>query len=144
MKMKKVFIDTNIILDVIEERKQFVLESSNVLALQIWGKAELYATTLTFANAFYVLRKRIGKTSSIEKLRVVFDRLHVSPLGQSEYDAAMLMKPKDIEDNFQYCSALSSGCDVLVTRNVKDFPADGKIAVMSPNDFLNSLTAEKR
>lgn len=137
--MTKVFIDTNIILDVMLDREKFLLESSNVLALQILGEAELYATALTFANALYICRKLIGKEESIEKLSKVFEKLHVSPLGQEEYNAAMKMSHKDIEDNFQYCSAISAGCDVIVTRNIKDFPSDGKINVMLPKDFLNKL-----
>lgn len=142
--MKKVFIDTNIILDVILERKNFVLESSNVLALQVWNKIEIYATSLTFINSLYICRKEIGKDESINKLRTLFDRFQVSPLGQDEYNAAMAMPMKDIEDNFQYCSAVSAGCDVLITRNIKDFPADGKIKVMQPKEFLDSLVIDEK
>lgn len=138
--MSKVFIDTNIILDVILGREKFVLESSNILALQIFGKAELYATALTFANALYICRKLIGKEESIEKLSNVFEKIHVSPLGQKEYNAAMQMSHKDIEDNFQFCSAVSANCDVIVTRNIKDFPSHEKIKVMLPSDFLNSMS----
>lgn len=141
--MKKVFVDANIILDVLLERKEFMLASSNILALQIWGKAELYTTALTFANVLYVCRKALGKQKSINQLKTFFKRLHVAPLGQPEYDAAMLMDMKDIEDNLQYCSAVSAGCDVLVTRNIKDFPSEGAVRVMLPHDFLDSLVEEK-
>lgn len=137
--MKKVFIDTNIILDVILERKSYMLASSNVLAMQIWGQINLYGTALTFLNALYICRKSIGKEQAISKLKELFKHIKISPLGQDEYNKALLLSEKDIEDNFQYISAVSAGCDVLVTRNTKDFPKNGIIPVLEPQDFLDSL-----
>ena len=46
-------------------------------------------------------------------------------MGDDELSKALLMDDKDMEDNLQYRSAISAGCEVIVTRNVKDFPADG-------------------
>lgn len=142
--MKKVFVDANIILDVILKRKEFFLESSNVIDLAPAGDVEMYATVLTFANALYVCRPIVGKSNAIVKLKEMFCYLHIAPLGQEEYEAATLMSPKDMEDDFQYCAAVSAGCEVLVTRNVKDFPQNAKIAIMKPRDFLDSLVAEKK
>lgn len=141
--MKKVFVDANIILDVMLKREKFFLESSNVIDLAPTGDVEMFATVLTFANALYVCRPLIGKSNAIAKLKEMFGYLHIAPLGQEEYDAATLMSPKDMEDDFQYCAAVSAGCDVLVTRNVKDFPKNNKIAIMKPRDFLDRLAAEK-
>lgn len=107
--------------------------------MQIWGKAQLYATALTFANALYICRKELGKKEALNSLRNLFAKLNVSPLGQTEYDAAMLLPFKDVEDNLQYCSAVSAGCDFLVTRNVKDFPDNEQIAVMAPQGFLDTF-----
>ena len=46
----RVFLDTNILLDIIEGRQQFLLASSNVFDLGIRGLIEMFATPLTFAN----------------------------------------------------------------------------------------------
>lgn len=73
----------------------------------------------------------------------MFSYIHIAPMGQDEYDAATLMSPKDMEDNFQYCAAVSAGCDVIVTRNIKDFPKTSKIKVMMLGEFLDSFASEK-
>lgn len=140
--MKKVFVDANVLLDVLLQRGDFYLESSNVIDLAPGGEIELYATVLTFANVLYVCRPIIGKSQAIGKLKKMFDYIRIAPLGQEEYDASTLMSPKDMEDNFQYCAAISAGCDVIVTRNVKDFPKSKKIDVMLPLDFLDSFAEE--
>lgn len=141
--MKKVFVDANIILDVVLERQKYYLESSNVIDLAPSGVVEMYVTVLTFANALYVSRPVLGKANAIDTLEEMFKYFHIAPLGQEEYEAATLMSRKDMEDDFQYCAAVSAGCDVLVTRNVKDFPKNDKIAIMQPGDFLNSLVEDK-
>jgi len=48
---------------------------------------------------------------------------------------------KDFEDAMQYFSALSEGCDVIITRNKKDF-AESKIQVLEPQEFLDSFYGE--
>ncbi|MDO8952852.1 MAG: hypothetical protein Q7U86_09520, partial [Draconibacterium sp.] len=42
------------------------------------------------------------------------------------------------EDSLQYFSALRLDCDILITRNVKDFKG-AQLPVMTPDEFLNSL-----
>jgi hypothetical protein len=41
----------------------------------------------------------------------------------------------------QYFSAVSEGCDVIITRNKKDF-LESKIPVMEPQEFLDSFYGE--
>ena len=52
------------------------------------------------------------------------------------------MEDKDMEDNLQDRYVVSAGCEVIVTRNVKDFPADGEVRAMLPGDFLDSLVED--
>ncbi|HFB61523.1 MAG TPA: PIN domain nuclease, partial [Bacteroidetes bacterium] len=44
----------------------------------------------------------------------------------------------DFEDALQYFSALRAECDIIITRNAKDFKKS-RIAVMTPDEFLLSL-----
>lgn len=140
--MIKVFIDTNILIDVLLGRKNFLLQSSNIFQLADNEEIELYATALSFVNALYVSRKELGKDLALQKLKDFHDILRTAPMDDGELDKALLMGDKDFEDNLQYCSAVSAGCEVIVTRNIKDFPADDKIRVMLPGDFLDSLVED--
>lgn len=140
--MIKVFIDTNIMVDVLLGREKFLLQSSNIFQLADNEDIELYATALSFVNALYISRKELGKSTAIQKLREFHSILKTAPMDDSELDSALLMNDKDFEDNLQYRSALSAGCEVIVTRNVSDFPKDGEISAMLPGDFLDSLVKD--
>ena len=131
MAMDKVFIDTNIMIDVLLGRKKFLAQSSNIFQLADSGAIALYATALSFVNALYIGRKELGKSEALKKLKLFHDFLNTAP-----------MDDKDFEDNLQYCSACSAGCNVIVTRNVKDFPKDGEVRVMVPSEFLDAFAEE--
>ena len=137
--MKKVFLDTNVLIDVLEKREPFVKESANVVALGIYNIVQLQTSVLSLANCFYVTRKTLGKKDAIAAIRALRRYVHVSPMGENEFDLAFAQEASDNEDLLQYFSAISAGCEVLVTRNEKHFPADGDLSVMSPEAFLNGL-----
>lgn len=118
------------------------MQSSNIFQLADNEDLELYATALSFANAFYISRKELGKDLTLHKLKEFHDILKIAPMDDTELGEALIMNDKDFEDNLQYCSAISADCDVIVTRNVKDFPADGDIRIMLPSDFLDSLVED--
>lgn len=138
----KVFVDANIMIDVISNRKPFVEDSSNIINLATEGGFELYASSLSFVNTLYISRKDVGKEEAFKKLKLLHKVLKASPMDQDELDAAIAMDNKDFEDNLQYCSAVAAGCEVIVTRNVKDFPADGEVKAMLPGDYLDSLVED--
>uniref|UniRef100_UPI004029D6CC type II toxin-antitoxin system VapC family toxin n=1 Tax=Prevotella sp. TaxID=59823 RepID=UPI004029D6CC len=140
--MDKVFIDTNIIIDVLLGRKKFLAQSSNIFQLADSGAIALYATALSFVNALYIGRKELGKSEALKKLQLFHDFLNTAPMDEEELARAFMMDDKDFEDNLQYCSACSAGCNVIVTRNVKDFPKDGEVRVMMPSEFLDAFAEE--
>ena len=65
----KIFLDTNIVIDVIGNRQPFCEPAANILDMAYNGKVELYATALTFANALYVLRKSLGTEEATRYLK---------------------------------------------------------------------------
>ncbi|MST84470.1 PIN domain-containing protein [Prevotellaceae bacterium LKV-178-WT-2A] len=142
MVMDKVFIDTNIMIDVLLGRKKFLAQSSNIFQLADSGAITLYATALSFVNALYIGRKELGKSEALKKLKLFHDFLNTAPMDEEELARAFMMDDKDFEDNLQYCSACSAGCNVIVTRNVKDFPKDGEVRVMMPSEFLDAFAEE--
>ena len=73
MAMDKVFIDTNIMIDVLLGRKKFLAQSSNIFQLADSGAIALYATALSFVNALYIGRKELGKSEALKKLKLFHD-----------------------------------------------------------------------
>lgn len=87
--MIKIFLDTNIIIDVMEKREPYFLQSANLLELGYKGYVSLYATSLTFINALYISRKSIGKEAAIEKVKLLRNFIEISPMSAQEFDIAL-------------------------------------------------------
>lgn len=130
-----VFVDANVILDVLDQRELFLAESSNVLSLGAEYKITLYATAMTFATCIYILRKPMGYNNAVACINVLKEYIKISPLTQTEFDKAFSNPCPDVEDMLQYHSAISANCEVIVTRNGKHFPSTG-IPVLTPKEFL--------
>ena len=139
--MKKVFLDTNILLDTIEERR-FSDSSKAVVGKGNEGRIALYASLLSFVNISYIRRKHPVDEiySDLNNLRRI---LNVVPMDGAQLDAALNIRVKDFEDNVQFQCAKAAGCDVIVTNNTKDFVGLNGIDVMSSEDFLLDLFAEE-
>lgn len=140
--MKKVFLDTNIIIDILEHREPFFIQSANILELGYRKKLNLYATSLSFINGIYVCRKTIGKDEAIDKVKVLRQIIEISPMSAKEFDLALSSPFKDIEDSLQYFSALSARCNVIITRNKNDFPTSKKLVVLTPQEFFDFYSDE--
>lgn len=130
-----VFIDANIIIDVLDKREKFFEASSNVLSLGAEHKVVLYATALSMANCIYILRKPLGYEGAIACINALKEYIHISPLTQSEFDKAFSEPCPDAEDMLQYYSAKAAKCEVVITRNGKHFPSTG-LPILTPNEFL--------
>ena len=140
--MIRVFLDTNILLDIIEGRQKFLLASSNVFDLGIKGEIKLFATPLTFANCVYTARKNVGYENAIRGLEVMKSHITTATMDDEQVTNALNSGMPDFEDMLQYQAALSSKCDAIVTRDKKrHFPSDG-IPILSPEDFLNTYFHE--
>lgn len=133
-----VFADTNILLDVMLNRKPFVEDAKLVLQLAVEGAIDLYVSDLTIINAVYVgLRQK----QPLENIYMFLDNIHgivnVSSTGAVAINKARILRNRDFEDAVQYYSAEACNSDCIVTRNVHDFP-QGAIAIVSPSEFLAS------
>ena len=136
--MIRVFLDTNILLDIIEGREQFLLVSSNVFDLGIKGQIQMFATPLTFANCVYTVRKNVGYDNAIHGLRMLKKYVIAAEMDDEQVEVALNTEAPDFEDMLQYEAALASKCDVIVTRDKRrHFPLNGPISVLSPEAFLN-------
>ena len=135
----RVFLDTNILLDIIEGRRQFLLASSNVFDLGIRGQIQMFATPLTFANCVYTARRNVGYEQAIGGLRKLKKYVRTATMDDIQVTDALGSDMPDFEDMLQYKAAVSAECDVIVTRDKKrHFPING-IPVLSPEDFLNAF-----
>lgn len=138
----RVFLDTNILLDIIEGRPKFLLASSNVFDLGVRGLIQMYATPLSFANCVYSARKNVGYEQAIKGLICLKKYVKTAAMDDAQVTDALSSNMPDFEDMLQYKAAEASNCEVIVTRDKKrHFPQDG-IPILSPESFLNNYFAE--
>jgi len=125
----RIFIDTNVLIDLLCEREGYE-QAGHILALSDNPQCVLYTSVLSIANLAYILRKALYQ--SLNKLS---NRLNISPMTQESFERALSLEASDFEDALQYYSALQADCEVIITRNKKDFKFS-EIAVCSPDEFL--------
>ena len=131
----KLFLDTNVVIDVIAAREPFVTDSRAIFNLCETGKAEGCISALTFCTVSYVLRKFVTPGTMRTKLREFRNVLTPIDLSVSLLDKAISSSISDFEDAVQFYTAVYSETDYIITRNVKHFPQDN-IPVLTPTEFL--------
>ena len=128
-------IDTNIVLDVLLNRLEFVKDSSMIWKLCETEQAKGYISTLTYANMMYIMRKQLTPDQIEDvyrKLNLIFEFADFSP---AVLDRAVNMKWKDFEDAVHSATAEHVHADYIITRNLKDF-AKSKVMAFTPSELL--------
>lgn len=131
----KVFIDTNIFLDLLCRRERFLADSLKVFDLAVDGELELLISDLSIANIKYITRKDFTIDKFYETLSAFRSVFTIVPVGENAVDEALALKARDFEDALQYFSAVYSHADYLLTRNIKDY-GFASMKVMTPADFI--------
>jgi predicted nucleic acid-binding protein len=137
--MKKLLIDTNIVIDLLSKREGFYEEAATLFSLGDRKDIKLSVSSLTIANTSYVLlkeKKSDEAKSILRKLRLIVEILALDDkvIGLALNDSTF----SDFEDGLQYFSAIENRQDIIITRNLKDFK-NSKIPVMTARQFLESL-----
>lgn len=132
--MKKVFIDTNVIIDLLLKREGYET-AARILSLGKEAKYSLYVSVLTMANIAYILRKVLRGKQLYDALRKLSSIITVLSITDKDYEAALQLEATDFEDALQYFCACAYGCEIIVTRNEKDFTFSN-LMVVSPDNFI--------
>ena len=132
--MKRVFLDTNILLDLVQ-RRQHLNEAATILQYAYEEKIEVAASTLSFANIAYILRK-LPQELFYQLMSRLSEDIPMLPLTPTDMRNAIGNPVKDFEDMLQYQCALAAGCDVIVTNNKKDFHEFCRIPFLTAEEFL--------
>ena len=131
----KVFIDTNIFLDILCRREQFVDDALSIFDMAVDDRIDLLISDLSIANIKYITRKEIPADKFYDLMEAFLPVFTIVPLGAEVVDRAINLKGNDFEDALQYFSAVQAGADCLITRNIKDF-GFAKMEVLDSSAFL--------
>jgi predicted nucleic acid-binding protein len=134
----KVFIDSDVILDVIRMREPFLAHSALVLDLAARRTIIGLTSSVVIANVYYVSKKQD------EAIRDILDYITVLPTTHEMMIEAFNSKYRDKEDAIQYVTAVRGKAKYLVTRNTRDHEASDEIRVVTPGEFLNIKSIKTR
>lgn len=137
--MKKAFIDTNVIIDLIADRKPFSKFAIEIFKNSEEKKVKLYTSSHSIATTHYLLKKYIDEKELRNILYNLLDYIQVIPVDIDTIKKGLKSKHKDFEDAIQIISAYSiEKMDCIVTRNIKDF-RDSEIPVFPPDEFVKKI-----
>ncbi len=141
--MKKLFIDTNIVIDLLSRREPYYKESAALFSLADRKKVELCISSLTIANTSYVLLRQLKANQVKEVLRKL--RLVVKVLSLDDKIIGLALNDEtftDFEDCLQYFTAIENEQEMIITRNLKDYKTS-QIPVMTARQFLETMKENK-
>jgi predicted nucleic acid-binding protein len=134
---EKIFIDSDVILDVLLARELFYEFSAEIFDLGISKKINLFTTAVVFSNVFYFVRKKYGMKISKELLKKLRRFINVLPVEEKIVDMALNSKFGDFEDGIQYFASKEHNIPVLITRNGKDYK-EKEIIIQTAEEYIIS------
>ena len=137
--MTDLFIDTDVIIDFLIDRKPYSREAAILFTLIEQKKLRGYSSSLTFSNLYYILRKIETHNKVISKLDSLSYILNILKVEEQTIKNALKSGFADFEDSIQYfCARDNKKISIIITRNTKDYK-NSEIPVMTPGDYLKTL-----
>lgn len=133
--MENVFVDTNIVIDLLAKREPFYKEAQDLFTSSDKNEVRLHISSLTFANAYYAIvrhHKDVDAKKYLAKFKVL---VNILSLEDKAIELALVSEFNDFQDGLQYFVAMDNNADVIITRNKKDFKSS-KIPVMTAGEYL--------
>lgn len=134
----RIFLDTNVMLDLLGERIPFYKPIAKIATLADKGLITIVVSALSYATVSYFLTKFENGEKAKEKLRKFRIISEVCSLDEIIIEKGLNSSMPDFEDSLQYFSALKADCNILITRNGKDFRVS-QIPVMTAEEYLISI-----
>jgi predicted nucleic acid-binding protein len=133
---EKVFIDSDIILDLVLKRDPFFVDSQRLLSLIERNYFSGFTSSLILANCYYIIANNKDKKTALKTISKLRSILKVLPFTNKEIGESLNSNITDFEDGVQYFIALNNDISNLITRNISDYKGLD-INVLTPKDFLN-------
>jgi predicted nucleic acid-binding protein len=140
--MKNIFIDTDVVIDFLVDRKPFSDFSEQIFSLGELNKLRIYISSLTFSNSYYILRKYAAHNKVVDKLKKIAAITRIIEVNGKCVNLALQSSFRDFEDALQYFSAMQlDNIDVIITRNVKDYK-ESELPIMTSETYLKLIKSK--
>ncbi len=136
----RVFLDTNILLDVLLNRSAFIGDSEAVIERCDVVGSEMFVAWHGLATAYYLLKRGRSEEAALAEVDKILAWAQVAPCSDASARRARALGFKDFEDALQAAAAEACSADWIVTRNTSDF-SKSRITAVAPHDFLLQIPA---
>ena len=140
--MMWIFIDADIILDLLLAREPFFSGATRLFLLVQDGGIQGYVSPLIFSNLFNVLRKKLSGPEALAALRKLRLLTHVLPVDEETIDLTLASSLTDFEDAIQYYAALGQNLDAVVTRNKEDY-GPAKLPILTAEECIQVFLSRR-
>ncbi|MBD2682776.1 MULTISPECIES: PIN domain-containing protein [Nostoc] len=137
----RVLIDTNIVLDFLQEREPFVEDAARLFERIDAGEVEGFIAATTITNIYYIVRRAAGMKVAQDAIIQVLTDLHICPVERTILEQAIALNFQDFEDAVQCACGMAYGVDAIITRDASGF-VNAPIPVMSPQELEKILANE--
>ncbi|AWW31211.1 PIN domain-containing protein [Echinicola strongylocentroti] len=136
----KLFLDTDVIIDFLIDRRPHSIYSANIFDLAEEGKLILYISSLSISNIHYIIRKVLGQQKSREVIHEIMSMVEVLEVSKYHIQKALKSSIKDFEDAIQHEVAYEeSAIKAILTRNIRDYK-NASLSIFSPEMWCNDLS----
>lgn len=130
----RVLIDTNVVLDFLQEREPFAENAARLFERVDAGEIEGFIAATTITNIYYIVRKAAGAIVAQDAITQVLTDINICVVDRNVLKQAIALNFRDFEDAVQYVCGVLYFVDAIVTRDASGF-VGGEIPVMLPGEF---------
>ncbi len=134
----KILVDTDVVLDVLLDRKRFVNSAGQIFSMVEAGKITGVLSATTITTIYYLAVKVVGPEIARLEIKKLFKLFEIAPVNRAVLEDAANLNFTDFEDGVLYEAARYVGAQAIITRNISDFKR-AKLSVYSPEEFLKSF-----
>ena len=141
--MKLIFLDTNVIIDFLADRRPFSLTAAEIFNASLSGNVKLFISSVSFNNIYYILRQSLSHNVTIKLLEELSEMTEIVDVTKTIIKKSLKSEFKDFEDAIQYnCALTINKIDFIVTRDSKDFKKSS-LPVMNPQEAIGIINSTR-
>ncbi|GAB2704914.1 PIN domain-containing protein [Mucilaginibacter koreensis] len=138
MAYKKIFVDSDVLLDFLLDRTPFADYSEYLLNEAENNRIQLHTSTLIVANIHYIIRKKFGNTEAKSNLKSMLKIIRLLSLDALHINQGLDSNHTDFEDSIQYYIAKDNNCDLIISRNTKHYKKFN-LPVLTSEQYLRTI-----
>jgi len=133
----RLFIDTNIIIDLLADRKPFSNSAYVLFKEAKLNRWKLFTSSNSILTTFYILEKQLNSNDANRAIETILNRIEIQDLTKKDLILAIKSKTEDLEDASQIeCANKIGKVNYIVTRDKKGFK-NSIIDILSPDELIN-------